>query len=278
MNWSSIIQADARLINVNPKEIWLYRDLIRLFVWRDFISVYKQTVLGPLWFIFQPMITTIVYTIVFNKIARISTNDVPPFLFYMVAVLPWNYFSSCLTTTSNTFLSNAGLFGKIYFPRLIMPITVVITNLLTFCFQFLIFLAVYAFYLIKGAELHPNYMIMLTPLFLLLMGAQAVGVGMIISSLTTRYKDLLFVLGFGVQLWMYATPVVYPLSQVPEKWHWLIFLNPMAAPMESFRYAYFGTGGCSITQLALSIFITLIIFTAGLILFSRSERTFIDTI
>ncbi len=278
MNWSSIIQADARLINVNPKEIWLYRDLVRLFVWRDFVSVYKQTVLGPLWFVFQPLITTVVYTVVFSKIARISTNDVPPFLFYMVAVLPWNYFSSCLTTTSNTFLSNVGLFGKIYFPRLIMPITVVITNLLTFCFQFLIFLAVYAFYLINGAALHPNYMILLTPFFLLLMGAQAVGVGMIISSLTTRYKDLLFVLGFGVQLWMYATPVVYPLSQVPEKWHWLIFLNPMAAPMESFRYAFFGTGRCSFAQLALSILITLIIFTVGLILFSRSERTFIDTI
>jgi lipopolysaccharide transport system permease protein len=278
MNWSNVIQADAQLSNVKPKEIWLYRDLIRLFVWRDFVSVYKQTVLGPLWFVFQPMITTIVYTIVFSKIARISTNDVPPFLFYMVAVLPWSYFSSCLTTTSNTFLSNAGLFGKIYFPRLIMPITVVISNLLTFCFQFLIFLAVYAFYLISGAELYPNLMILLTPLLLLLMGAQAVGVGMIISSLTTRYKDLLFVLGFGVQLWMYATPVVYPLSQVPEKWHWLIFLNPMTAPMESFRYAFFGTGGCSFTQLALSVLITLIIFTVGLILFSRAERTFIDTI
>jgi len=276
--WSTILRSQSGWFDLHLKDLWEYRDLIFLFVRRDFVSVYKQTILGPFWFLLQPLVSTLIFTIVFGNIAGIPTDGVPQPLFYMGGIVTWNYFAGCLNRTSDTFVANAGIFGKVYFPRLTVPLSAVIINLLTFAIQFALFLAFMLFFSVKGADIHPNRWILLTPLLLLQMGALGLGLGILISSLTTKYRDLTFVTGFGVQLWMYATPIVYPMSQVPLKWQWLYTLNPVSAIVETFRYAFLGAGSVRLWHLGVSAGITVLLLIAGIITFSRVEKTFMDSV
>jgi len=276
--WTSIIQPRSGWFDISLRDLWKYRDLIFLFVRRDFVAVYKQTILGPLWFLLQPLFSTIVFTIVFGKIANIPTDGLPQILFYMSGIVTWNYFSGCLTKTSDTFVSNKATFGKVYFPRLVVPISAVITNLLTFAIQLLLFLVFMLFFYFKGSDIHPNKWLLLAPFLLIDMAALGLGFGILVSSLTTKYRDFAFIVGFGMQLWMYATPIVYPISQVPVRWHWIYAINPMSAIVETFRYAFLGTGTIQIWQLGSSLGITFIVLSAGIILFSRIEKTFMDTV
>lgn len=276
--WTMIIQPVNPWFNLHLKELWKYRDLIMLFVRRDFVAVYKQTILGPLWFFLQPIFSTVIFTVVFGRIAKIPTDGLPQILFYMAGIVTWNYFAACLTKTSDTFAANSGLFGKVYFPRLTVPISVVITNLLTFLIQFILFLLLMIFFWISGSSIHPNWWLLLTPVLLIQMAMLALGFGIIVSSLTTKYRDLTNLIGFGVQLWMYATPIVYPLSQIPAKWHWLYNINPMTAIVETFRYAFLGAGSVSLSQFAISFGLTLVVLLLGITMFSRVEKTFMDTI
>lgn len=276
--WTSIIKPVSGWFDIHPGLIWQYRDLIMLFVRRDFVAVYKQTILGPIWFLLQPLFTTLVFTIIFSKVAKLSTDGVPPMIFYMSGIVAWRYFADCLTATSNTFVGNAGIFGKVWFPRLTVPISVVISNLISFGIQFSLFLGFWVFFMMKGADISPKPLLLLLPLLIVQMAVLGLGLGIIVSSLTTKYRDLAQLIGFGVQLWMYATPIVYPTSLVPEKWQWLIALNPMAPIIEAFRYAFLGSGTICPRQLALSFATALIVLFIGIILFSRIEKSFMDTV
>jgi lipopolysaccharide transport system permease protein len=276
--WTTIIQPRTKWGDIDLQSLWNSKDLISLFVHRDFVSMYKQTILGPVWFFFQPLMTTVVFTIIFGKVAKIPTDGVPPFLFYMSGIIPWAYFSTCLEKTANTFVANAGIFGKVYFPRLAVPISNVISALLTFGIQFLTFLSFSVYYLITGAKVLPNLFILLTPVLLLQISVLAMGIGLTISALTTRYKDLSFTVGFGIQLLMYSTPIVYPLAEVEEKWRWFFMLNPMSAIIETFRYAYLGAGSFPGDYLLISAFMTCVLFMLGIVLFSKAEKSFMDTI
>jgi len=277
-DWTLEIHPKSGWFDIPLADIWRYRDLLLLFVRRDFVAIYKQTILGPLWFFLQPLFTTIVFTIIFGYVARIPTDGVPQVLFYMSGIITWGFFSGCMTRTSNTFIENAGIFGKVYFPRLVVPISVVIINLCTFLIQFLLFLLFLGYYMIIGAGIHPTNWIFLLPFLLVQMGALGLGLGILISSMTTKYRDLNFFLGFGVQLWMYATPIVYPISQIPEKWQWVFALNPMTAIVESFRHAFLGTGSVQLWMIGVSVGMTLILLILGILLFSRVEKTFMDTV
>jgi lipopolysaccharide transport system permease protein len=240
--------------------------------------VYKQTILGPLWYLIQPLFTTLVFTVIFGRLAKIPTDGIPQVLFYMSGIVTWNYFSGCLTRTSNTFESNAHIFGKVYFPRLTVPISSVISNLATFAVQMLLFLGFWLYFLLSGAAINPQPSIMALPLLILQMAALGLGFGIIVSSLTTKYRDLTHLVAFGVQLWMFASPVVYPTSRVPEKWHWLIALNPMAPVIETFRHAFLGAGTLNVFHSGMSILITLLVLFIGIVLFSRIEKSFMDTV
>jgi len=276
--WTKIIQPRSGWFDLHLKELWRYRDLISLFVRRNFVAVYKQTILGPLWYLIQPIFSTLVFTVIFGNIARLPTDGVPPMLFYMSGIVTWNYFSGCLNQTSNTFVANAGIFGKVYFPRLTVPISVVTTNLLQFSIQFGLFLTFMVYFFSKGSSIHPNWWILFTPLLIVQMACLGLGVGIIVSSLTTKYRDLTHLVAFGVQLWMYATPVVYPLSLIPSKWQWLMALNPMTAIVETFRFAFLGAGSIRPYHISCSIIMTLFFLSSGIILFSRVEKTFMDTV
>jgi lipopolysaccharide transport system permease protein len=260
-------------------DVWRYRDLLSMFVRRDFVAVYKQTILGPIWFFIQPLLTTIVFTVIFSGVAKISTGGLPPMLFYLAGTTPWNYFATCLTKTSGTFITNANLFGKVYFPRLVTPLSVAISNLIQFSIQFLLFFGFLAWYLAKGTPLQPNWpmVLLLTPGLLLLMGLLGLGTGILVSSLTTKYRDLNFLVQFGVQLAMYATPVIYPMSSIPARYHPLIEVNPMSAIIETFRSIYLG-GPIPWPQLGTSTLITGILLLLGVAVFNRVERTFMDTV
>jgi lipopolysaccharide transport system permease protein len=278
--WSLVIRPKSRWWELRLTEVWQYRDLLWMFVRRDFVSVYKQTVLGPLWFFIQPLLTTLMFTLIFSGVAKIPTDGLPPMLFYMAGTTPWNYFATCLNKTSGTFVNNAGLFGKVYFPRLVTPISLVISNLIQFSIQFLLFFGFLAYYLAKGVDqLHPDLLmiVVLTPLLLLMMALLGLGSGILISSLTTKYRDLTFLVTFGVQLAMYATPVIYPVSSIPEKYRIFIELNPMSAIIESFRAAYLG-GPVPWGQLGISAAVTGFLLLLGIIVFNRVERTFMDTV
>lgn len=276
--WSQVISPDERAYDLHLGELWRYRDLIVLFVHRDFVSKYKQTILGPAWHLIQPLLTATMFTIVFGKIAKISTDGVPPFLFYMAGTVMWGYFSTVLTVTAGTFTANAGIFGKVYFPRLVVPLSVVLSNLITFAIQFALFLIFLAYRIRQGTELTPNGWILVTPLLLIMMAAQGLGLGLIVSALTARYRDLTVVVGFGVQLLMYATPVIYPLSVLPESYRFWMDLNPIAPVMELFRYAYLGAGVLSFNLLAYGIAATAAILLGGIVMFNQVERTFMDTV
>jgi lipopolysaccharide transport system permease protein len=276
--WTSIITAKSGWLDIHLGEIWRYRDLIMLFVKRDFTAVYKQTILGPLWFVIQPLLTTIVFTIIFGNVAQIPTDGIPPSLFYMAGIITWNYFANCLTKTSETFIANASMFGKVYFPRLTVPISVLITNFIAFGIQFILFILLIGIYYTKGMKVSFSYWILLTPFLLLQMALLGLGVGILISSMTTKYRDFTYLLSFGITLWMYGTPIVYPVSQIPQKWHWIYVINPMSSIVEAFRYAFFGTGGIELWQYGVGMAVTFMLLAAGIIAFNHIEKTFMDTV
>ncbi|MBN8697647.1 MAG: ABC transporter permease [Bacteroidetes bacterium] len=277
-NWDLVIQPKQSVFSVDLQSIWRYRDLLMLFVRRDFVSVYKQTVLGPIWFFIQPILTTITYLIVFYFIAEIKTDGLPPILFYMSGIVLWNYFSECLTKTSDTFTANATIFGKVYFPRLIVPISVVMSNLIRLGIQLILLVLFWIYFYVDGAQIHIQITIALLPLLLLLMAGHGLAFGIIISSLTTKYRDLKFLVQFGVQLLMYASPIVYPLSKVPEKYHWILLLNPMTSIIETFKYSFLGVGVFNPIHLCLNFAFLLFTLSIGLLLFNRVEKSFMDTV
>lgn len=277
-NWDLTIEPQSSLFKLNLKDVWRYRDLLWLFVKRDFVSFYKQTILGPLWFFIQPLFTTITFTFIFGNLAGISTDGLPQPLFYMAGITAWNYFADCLTKTSTVFKDNANIFGKVYFPRLIMPLSIVASNLVRFIVQMLLFLIMIGYYAIQGANFNITWAIALFPFLVLLMALLGLGLGLIITALTTKYRDLAFLITFGVQLLMYATTVIYPLSAAPLKYKYLIELNPMTGIIEAFRYGFLGQGELTWHSLGYSTLITLVSLVLGVVIFNKTEKTFVDTI
>jgi len=276
--WDLEIKPQNSLFNLHLKDVWNYRDLLWLLVRRDFVSFYKQTVFGPLWFFIQPIFTTFIFTIIFSRLARISTEGAPPALFYLSGTVAWSYFSECLTKTSGVLRDNSGIFGKVYFPRLIMPLSIVISNLVKFSVQFLLFLTMMAWYAFKGQQVHPNLYILLFPVIIVLMAMLGLGIGLIVTAMTIKYRDLAFLISFGVQLLMYATPVIYPLSFVPEKYKPIIALNPVAALIETFRHGFLGTGQFYAGAFMYSVIASIVFFIAGLVVFNKVEKSFVDTV
>lgn len=280
--WDIEITPKSSLLDLKLKDTWHYRDLLLLLVRRDFVSFYKQTVLGPLWFFIQPAITVAIYTLVFSNIAQISTDHVPAPLFYLAGTVIWNYFSECLTKTSTVFKDNSAMMGKVYFPRLIMPLSIVCSNLIRFAVQFILFILVALYFIfVKGVNIHPSFYIVLFPLLIILIAALGLGLGMMVSAVTTKYRDIAFVVTFGVPLLMYATTVIYPLSTVVAKYpkySWLIKYNPVTPVIESFRYGFFSNGIFDWGLLGYSALSTMIILLAGIIIFNKVEKNFVDTI
>ncbi|MBS1591555.1 MAG: ABC transporter permease [Bacteroidetes bacterium] len=277
-NWTEIISPQSRLFDLKLKEVWRYKDLLLMLVKRDFIATYKQTILGPIWFFLQPLLTTVIYVIIFGNIAKISTDGLPMTLFYLCGITLWNYFADCLTKTSTVFKDNASIFGKVYFPRLIMPLSIVVSNLVRFGIQFILFLCFWIYFLMKGSNVHPNIYIILTPYLIVLMATIALGAGMIISALTTKYRDLTFLLTFGVQLLMYATPVIYPMSTLNAKYALFIKINPLSSIVETFRFAFTGSGTFSWLYLGYSSITALILLIIGSVIFNKVEKSFMDTV
>ena len=276
--YSFSITPRDKLLDLRVKEIWHYRDLLMLFVYRDFVTFYKQTILGPLWFFIQPLLTTIVFTVIFGNVAKVPTDGLPPMIFYLAGVTAWNYFSECFKKTANSFTQNANIFGKVYFPRVILPMSITISNLIAFGIQFLLFIAFLIYFMLSGAQVHPNIYILGFPLMVIIMGLMGLGFGMIISSLTTKYRDLQFLVAFGIQLLMYAAPVIYPISEIPEKYQWIIIANPMTSIIELFRYAFLGAGSFTWGGVVYSVLFTTGIFLLGLVVFNKTEKNFMDTV
>ena len=276
--WTEIIEPRTNLLDLGLKDVWRYRDLVMLFVRRDFVSTYKQTILGPLWFFIQPLLTTLTFIVIFGNIAQLSTDGLPMLAFYLAGVTVWNYFAQTLTATSTVFTTNAAIFGKVYFPRLTMPLSIVISNLVRFGIQFALFFVVWVYYLVIGSNIQPNAYMVLAPLLIVVMGLLSLGLGMIFSALTTKYRDLAMLLTFGVQLLMYATPVIYPLSSISAKYKWLILANPMSSIVETFRYGFLGSGTFSWAYLGYSLAFTLVILFIGTIIFNKVQKSFTDTV
>ena len=277
-SWDVVIKPVHGWFNINFKEIVQYWDLILLFVRRDFVVFYKQTILGPLWYIIQPLFNTLVFTLIFGKVAKIPTDGVPPFIFYLSGTVVWTYFASCLNQSGRTFVANAQIFGKVYFPRVTVPISIAITAVFQFIIQFMIFLGFFIYFWYVGTDIKPSIYVFTLPLIVLHMAILSVGMGLIISAATAKYRDLTFAMGFMVQLWMYLTPVVYPLSEVPDRFKIFILINPMTAVVESFRGAFLGASSITPQGLLLSIILTILFFIGGIIVFSRVEKTFMDTV
>ena len=280
-DWLFEITPKNKFFSLNLKEVWQYRDLLMLFVKRDVVTVYKQTILGPLWYLIQPLFTSITFTIIFNTVAGIETGAVPPFLFNLAGITVWNYFTACLNDTSDTFKKNAAIFGKVYFPRVIMPISIVISNLLKFGIQFLIFIGFYIYYYIQGAAINLNASLLFFPLLVALMGILGLGLGMFISSLVTKYRDFSYLIGFGVQLLMYLSAVMYPMALIQKKmpeYAWLVHYNPLAYIIETARYMLLGIGSISFLGLSYTVGFTLTVFLLGLLIFNKTEKSFIDTV
>ncbi len=276
--WDLVLTHERRWLDVDVAGVWRYRDLVVMLFKRDFVALYKQTVLGPLWYLIQPTMTTIAFTLIFNRIARISTDGAPPFLFYMSGVVLWTFFANCLAKTSDTFTGNSSIFSKVYFPRLVVPVSAVLSNALTFVIQFVLLLCVAAFYWFRGVPSAIGTSALLVVPLVAYIALLGLAVGIAVSSLTTRYRDLTFLVGFALQLWMYATPIVYPLSEIPEKWRWAFYLNPMSAPAESFRWIMFGTSSVSWGLWLASFAIGGVLMLLGLVLFSHVEKTSMDTV
>ena len=279
--WLFEITPKNKFFSLNLKEVWQYRDLLMLFVKRDVVTVYKQTVLGPLWYLIQPLFTSIIFTIIFNTVAGIETGVVPPFLFNLAGITVWNYFTSCLNDTSDTFKRNAAIFGKVYFPSVIMPLSIVISNLLKFGIQFVIFIGFYVFYYFQGVTILFNSSILFFPLLVALMGILGLGLGMIISSLVTKYRDFTYIIGFGVQLLMYLSAVMYPMALIKNKmpdYAWLVQYNPLAYIIETTRYMLLSVGQISVLGIGYTVVFTFIVFFFGLLIFNKTEKSFIDTV
>lgn len=276
--FETIITPKRKWFDLNLKELWRYRDLVVLFVRRTFVSQYKQTILGPAWAVIQPLLTTVVFTVVFGNIAGLSPSGVPTFAFYLCGSIAWGYFAGCLTATSSTFTSNAAILGKVYFPRLVMPVSTVLSQLISFVIQFCFFLLFWVYYLLSGVPIQPNAWICLAPLLLVHMALLSLGVGVIISALTTKYRDLAMVVGFGVQLWMYATPVAYDIALIPEHLLGLYMLNPVTPIITMFRYGFLGVGEPQLGYYGISWIVTAVVLLAGVMLFNRVEKTFMDTV
>lgn len=277
IEWDSEIKPSNKLLDLKLKEVWRYRDLLILLVRRDFVTTFKQTILGPLWFFITPIFTTIMFMFVFGNIAQIQTGQAPQLAFYLGGITLWNYFSGCLLGTSSVFTANASIFGKVYFPRLIMPLSIVSSKLMQFGVQFGLFIAVIIYYTING-QVRPNMWILITPYLIFLMAMFAMGAGMIISSMTTKYKDLTMLLAFGIQLYMYITPIIYPIALMPAKYRWLIELNPLTGIFECFKYAYLGEGDFTIGMLLYSTVFTLVMLLLGIVIFNKVEKSFMDTV
>lgn len=277
-NWDVVIAPRNKAMTLELSSVWHYRDLIFMFFKRDFIAFYKQTILGPLWYLFQPIVTAITYWVVFGKIAKISTNGLPSILFYMSGIVIWNYFAVCLTNNSEVFSKNAALFGKVYFPRLVVPISISMSGLVALVIQFCLLAVVTIGFMVftKDIKLHPLIFLLL-PFIVAQVAASGMGVGLIVSALTVRFRDLAFAAGFATQLWMYATPVVYPFSQIPEKYHWFYYFNPLTAPVETIRSVMFGIQGVSLSLWLSNIAIAILLLLAGVVLFSRAESNAMDT-
>jgi lipopolysaccharide transport system permease protein len=276
--WDLTIEPQTSLFELNLKDVWRYRDLLWMFVKRDFVSFYKQTILGPLWFFIQPLFTTIIYTFIFGGLANLSTDGLPQPLFYMAGITAWNYFADCITKTSTVFKDNASIFGKVYFPRLIMPLSIVASNLVRFGVQMILLFMMMGYYASQNASFTITPGILLFPVLVILMALLGLGLGLIITALTTKYRDLAFLVTFGIQLLMYTTTVIYPLSSAPEKYKTLISLNPMTGIIEAFRYAFLGQGQISVNTLGYSALFTMIVMLLGILIFNKTEKTFVDTV
>jgi lipopolysaccharide transport system permease protein len=277
-DWDLVIKGHTSLFDLKFNDLWHYRDLLLLFVKRDFISFYKQTVLGPLWFFIQPIFTTLVFTFVFGNLAKISTDGLPQFLFYLTGITAWNYFADCLTKTSTVFKDNANIFGKVYFPRLIIPLSIVVSNLVRFGVQLLLLISVMIYFAVKGADFQVTPAILFFPILVIMMALLGLGTGLIITAITTKYKDLTFLITFGVQLLMYGTTVIYPLSAAPEQFKKYIELNPMTGIIEAFRYAFLGKGEFTAWSVGYSAIFTLVFLFLGIVIFNKTEKNFVDTI
>ncbi|MFD2909794.1 ABC transporter permease [Flavobacterium ardleyense] len=275
--WDAVIEAKHSLFAINFKELWHYRDLLVLFVRRDFVTVYKQTILGPLWFFIQPILTTITFTIIFGNVAQLSTDGAPKVVFYMAGITLWNYFSTCLTSVSGVFNANAGIFGKVYFPRLIMPLTIVISNLMKFGVQFLLFIC-FVLYFVFQNQIQPNVWILALPLVIVFMALIAMGIGLILSTMTTKYKDLNQLISFGMQLFMYATPVIYPSSAIPTDYQWLVNMNPLVGLFDYMRYAFLGVGSFAFSDFIYPAVFSIIVLFFGILVFNKVQKTFMDTV
>ncbi|WP_298392071.1 ABC transporter permease [Flavobacterium sp.] len=276
--WTEEIKADSSLFSVNFKELWHYRDLLLMLLKRDFITFYKQTILGPIWFFVQPIMTSLIYLVLFGQVAKLSTDGLPQLAFYLAGITIWNYFSESLVKTSSVFQANASIFGKVYFPRLIMPLSIVFSGLLKFGVQFLLFIAVVLYYTLVDQTIHPNLWVLATPFLILLMAGFALGLGMIFSSMTTKYKDLSFLLAFGIQLYMYATPVVYPISAMPKNYRWIVDANPLTGIFECFRYGYLGSGNFDPNSLIYTTLSVIVMLFVGVLTFNKVEKGFMDSI
>lgn len=276
--WTEIIQPKTALLNIPLKDVWQYRDLLLLLVKRDFVSYYKQTILGPIWFFIQPILTTLIFVVIFGNIAQIGTDGIPMFIFYLSGITLWNYFSDSLNKTSTVFKDNANLFGKVYFPRLILPLSIVVSNLIKLGIQLLLFLCIWLYIIVSADNIQPNWYALTLPLLIIVIGLQALGFGMIISSLTSKYRDLIFLLSFSIQLWMYATPVIYPLSSIPEKYKWFVNANPVTPVIEVFRYGFLGNGEFSTASILYCLFFTIFILATGTVIFNKVEKNFMDTV
>lgn len=278
MAYQYSIKPKDNFFDLRLKDIWLYRDLLILFVRRDFVAKYKQTVLGPLWFLIQPLFQTLIMAVVFGNMAKLPTDGIPPVLFYLAGITSWNYFAACLKSTSNTFTANSALFGKVYFPRAVTPISIIISNIIQFGIGLSLFLVFYFYYIINGESIQPSATLFLFPLLIIIMGVMGLGLGMLVSAMTTRYRDLQYLVEFGVQLLMYATPVILPLSAVPEKYKFIMILNPMSGVIETFKFGFLGSGTFSWGLLAYSGGFTVFILFLGLLVFNKTEKNFMDTV
>jgi len=276
--WDMVIEPQRGLFELRLSELWRYKDLVMLFVRRDFVSVYKQTILGPLWYLIQPVLTTFMFTVIFGQIASLPTDGLPQFLFYLSGIVIWTYFADCLNKTSNTFVQNSNLFGKIYFPRLAVPVSILISNQITFLIQLALFIVFIIFFKMSGSTVQANIWLLFVPVLVLMMAGLGLGLGIIISSMTTKYRDLRFLVTFGVQLLMYATPFIYPVSTIPERFRTLILANPMTSIVETFRYAFLGAGTVNLGQLLYSFIFMVVVVSLGTVIFNRVEQTFMDTV
>jgi lipopolysaccharide transport system permease protein len=277
-DWTEIIEPKKNIFSINLKEIWKNKDLVYMYVKRDIVTMYKQTILGPLWFLINPLLTTFVFVFVFGNIAKISTDNLPQPLFYLSGIILWNYFSDTLTRNSQTFITNSNIFGKVYFPRIVVPLSIVISNLLKLLIQFGLFILILIYYLFQNYAITPNIYMLLFPLNIFMLAGLGLGFGILFSSLTTKYRDLVYLLTFGITLWQYATPIIYPLSSIPNDKKWIVMLNPLTAIIESFKFGFLGVGTFNINNYLYSFSFTIVLVIISLIIFNKVQRSFMDVI